>query len=302
MLRSLILATLLISSACAAIWPPQLGKFQRKSVQPMPAAERVQTEEYGLQQAEQADYGAFQVSAHRYKDSTGAYAASLLAPPNSLQVGNYLINCTGNCPKTLAALVESLPGISHASLPVLPHYFPSQGLVAHSERYILGPAGLNEGAPQIPEAAVAFQFGTEGELARYRTSQGDAVLAIFSYPTLEMARQQTPAFEAIAGATVKRSGFLVAVVLPPADRASAGQLLARINYQAAVSWDEQRAPLIIKPQTAAQMVLAIISLAGIVLGVCLGAGLVFAALRIAARRFGYLDAGTSLITLHLSDK
>jgi len=299
--RSLILAILFAASACAAIWPEHLGTYDRRSVE----ASQVPTDENGREASEQADYGRFQVSATLYKDSTGAYAAWLEAEEKPLQVGNYLISCTGNCPKNLAELAEALPRISHAPLPALGSYFPTKNLVPHSQRYILGPAGLAQNAPQIPESAVAFQFGTEGEIARYRVlrnePKSEALVAIFSYPTPQIARQQASAFEKIAGAAVKRTGPLVAVVLGAPDQAAAERLLGQINYEASVTINEPM-PLVLRPETAAQMLLSIITLAGIVLAFCLASGLLFGGVRVIARRFGYTDAGTAMTTLHLSDK
>jgi hypothetical protein len=299
MLRILILATLSIASASAAIWPEHLGKYERESVQPGP---NISPDENGKDEAEGANYGQFTVEARRFKDSTGAYAASLESTEHPLLVGNYLIGCTGRCPKDLAALVEKLPKFSHAALPALRNYLPAKNMVAHSERYILGPAGLQAAAPQIPPSAINFDFAPEGEIARYRASHGDALLAVFSYPTMQMARQQTAVLEKLPDAVVKRSGPLVALVLAPGDQAAAKQLLSQISYQAVVSSDDQQLPLVIRPQTAAQMVLGIIALAGIVLGFCLVSGLIFGALRIVSRRFGYSDAGAAMTTLHLSDK
>ncbi len=299
--RSLILAILFGASACAAIWPEHLGTYDRRSVE----ASQVPTDENGREASEQADYGRFQVTATVYKDSTGAYAAWLEAEEKPLLVGNYVITCTVNCPKNLAELAEALPHVSHAPLPVLGSYFPAKNLVPHSQRYILGPAGLAQNAPQIPESAVAFQFGTEGEIARYRVLQnepkGDALVAIFSYPTPQIARQQASAFEKVAGAAVKRAGPLVAVVLGAPDQAAAAGLLSQINYDASVTINEPM-PLVLRPETAAKMLLSIITLAGIVLGFCLASGLLFGGLRVIARRFGYTDAGTAMTTLHLSDK
>jgi hypothetical protein len=180
-------------------------------------------------------------------------------------------------------------------------YLPAKNLAPHSERYILGPVGLAQNAPQIPESAVAFQFGTEGALARYRNGKNEAMLAVFSYPTPQIARQQASAFAAVPGAIVKRTGPLVAVVLGAPDRALADRLLGPINYEASVTVNEPM-PLVLTPQSTAQMILAIITLAGIVLGFCLASGLLFGGLRVLARRFGYTDAGTALTTLHLSDK
>jgi hypothetical protein len=282
------------------MWPEHLGNYDRRSVE----ASQVATDENGREAAEEADYGRFQVSATVYKDSTGAYAAWLEAEGKPLQVGNYLITCIGNCPKNLAQLAEALPRVSHAPLPALGSYLPTKNLVPHSQRYILGPAGLRQTAPQIPESAVAFQFGTEGAIARYRVLRNEpkteATVAIFSYPTPQIARQQANAFQAISGVTVKRTGPLVAVVLGVPDPA-ANQLLSQINYEASVTVNEPM-PLILRPETAAQMLLSIITLAGIVLAFCLASGLIFGGLRLLARKFGYADAGTSMTTLHLSDK
>jgi hypothetical protein len=300
MSRSLILAILFVSSACAAIWPEHLGTYDRRSVE----ASQVATDENGREATEEADYGRFQVSATVYKDSTGAYAGWLENGGNPLQVGNYVITCAGNCPKNLAELAEALPRVSHAPLPALGSYLPTKNMVPHSQRYILGPTGLSQSAPQIPESAVAFQFGTEGAIARYRVLRNEpkteATIAIFSYPTPQIARQQATAFQAISGVTVKRTGPLVAVALGAPDLA-ANQLLSQINYEASVTVNEPM-PLILRPETAAQMLLSIITLAGIVLAFCLASGLIFGGLRLLARKFGYADASTSMTTLHLSDK
>jgi len=302
MLRSLILTACVISAASAGIWPEHLGQFERKSVKPGASQPSALSNEYGQEEAEEAAYGSFVVVAQRYKDSTGAYAASLEMHEHPLQVGNYLLTCTGNCPKNLAGLVETLPKLSHNALPALRNYLPAKNIVPRSERYILGPTGLGAAAPQIPASAINFEFSPEGSLARYRSSPGEAILAVFSYPTMQMARQQAAVLEKLPDVVVKRTGPLVALVLASGGQAAAEQLLGQISYKAAISSDDQQLPLIIRPQTMAQMVLGIIALAGIVLGFCLLSGIAFGAFRIVARRFGYSDAGTAMTTLHLGDK
>jgi hypothetical protein len=301
MLRILIFVTLFTASASAAIWPEHLGKYELKSVKPVVTTDPL-SPEYGGDEMEQANYGQFEVLAQRYQDSTGAYAASLEVREHPLQVGNYLITCSGHCPKDLASLVEKLPKMSRAALPVLRNYLPAKNIVPSSERYILGPAGLHAAAPQIPASAVNFEFGPEGELARYRTSSGEVTLAVFSYPTMQMARQQAAVLEKLPDLTVKRTGPLVAVVLGAGGKAATDPLLGHISYQATLSSDDQQLPLIIRPQTAAQMVLGILALAGIVLGFCLFSGIAFGVFRVVVRRFGYSDAGTAMTTLHLGDK
>jgi len=299
--RSLILAAIFVSSACAAIWPEQLGRYQRKSAEP---AETKQSDEYGLEAVERADYGAFQVTASRFKDVTGAYAASLDASgKGAIRVGNYLVTCQGKCPKDLPDLADvGLPHVSHGSLPTLGTYLPSKNLVPRSERYILGPLGLAANAPEIPAPAALFDDGTEAQLARYRTPGGPVALVVFSFATPSLARQQLPQFEKITGATAKRTGPLIAVAIGPSE--ASAKLLDTIDYQGVVASSEPPPvkPLELKPESAGQMVLAILSLAGLLLAFCLLSGLAVGASLRLARRFGYSAAEGSLTTLHLEGK
>jgi hypothetical protein len=304
MSRGIVVAILFASSAWSAIWPDKLGTFERKSASEFPAQAPL-ADEYGRDAGEQADYGSFQVTATRFKDTTGAYAGSLETP--GLRVGNYLVTCSGNCPKDLLNLADkSLPRVSHTPVPILSSYFPQTGMISGSPRYIMGPEGLQKYLPQISSGAVRLELGSEGQLAHYRLGKGEGTLAIFSYPTLEMARDQAPVYERIPGVVVKRTGSLVALVAPltagsSIDPVDAKKLLSEVNYQASVAWNEPM-PLVIKPQTAAQMVLGILTLAGIVLGFCLVSGLVFAVIRVTARKFGYSGAEGSMTTLHLGGK
>jgi hypothetical protein len=166
----------------------------------------------------------------------------------------------------------------------------------------LGPEGLRAFALEIPPSAVNFGFGTEGEIARYRTPAGTVLLAIFSFPLPSMARQQLPQFERVQGAAAKRTGPLIAVAIGPP--AASAKLLETINYQGVVAENERPPvkPLELKPETAGQMVLAIISLAALVLGFCLLSGIAVGGILRIARRFGYSAAEGSLITLHLEGK
>jgi hypothetical protein len=308
--RSLVLAALFASSACAALWPDKLGEFERKSTSPIDLSSdshHAEWSEDGLETAERADYGAFQVDAARYKDTTGAYAASLEATgPNDFRVGNYLVHCQGKCPKNLPQLLDtSLPSVSHTSVPTLDTYLPAQGLLKRSERYILGPAGLAANAPDIPALAVNFDFGTEGEIAHYRTPGGQLLVGIFSYPTPSIARQQVAEFQKLSNAAVKRTGPLIAVVVGPAASAKASaQLLDSVNYQGVVAQNEvpPAKPLELPPESAGKMVLAILSLAGILLAFCLLSGLAVGGTLRLARRFGYSGAEGSMTTLHLERK
>ena len=306
MLRScLVLFCLLAATTSAAIWPEHLGQYQRKSDTPLDIRgdDRPEWDEYGLDAIENADYGAFKVTAQRFKDTTGAFGASLEPSGQSYaRVGNYLIRCSGKCPKDLPKLAETaLAGISRSDLPLLANYLPAKDRIPRSERYILGPIYLKESAPSIPESLVGFQFSPEVALARYRTQKGDQLLVIVSYPTPQIARDQATAFEQAKVGQVKRTGPYVAVIPSPSDPVAAQNLLSDINYQASVSENEPiRIP--IKPQTAARMILAIFTLAGIVLAFCVLSGVAFAGLRIFGKRFGYMNADESMIVLNLRGK
>lgn len=300
--RSLILAALFVSSACAAIWPDRLGDYQRRSASVFgPVDDTEGWGEYGLETMERADYGSFKVVAWRFKDTTGAYAGSLKV--SGVRVGNYVVWCEGKCPQDFPKLVDaSLPHVSHAAVPTLDTYLPSKGLLSRSERYVVGPVGLKADAPDIPAAAVNFTFGTEGEVAHYRTAAGPVTLAVFSFPLPSMARQQLPEFQRITGAAAKRTGPLVVVALGPS--AASAKLLESVNYLGVVEENEKppEKPLELKPESAGQMVLAILSLAGILLGFCLLSGLAVGGILMVARKFGYSAAEGSLTTLHLEGK
>jgi hypothetical protein len=280
-----------------------LGEYRRQSASAVDLSpdNDPKLAEYGLEAVEKADYGSFQVTASHFRDTTGAYAAAL--EQSGVRVGNYLVQCDGKCPKDLPQLADaSLPNISRAATPRLDTYLPSKGLLPRSPRYILGPIGLKATAPDIPASVVNFDFGTEGEMARYRTPAGPVTLAVFWFPLPSIARQQLPEFQKITGASVKRTGPLVAVAIGPS--AAAAKLLDTVSYQGVVAENEKPPvkPLELKPETAGQMVLAIISLAGLVLGFCLLSGLAVGGTLRIARRFGYSAAEGSLITLHLEGK
>jgi hypothetical protein len=311
MLRSLGLATLFVSSATAAIWPATLGPHPLVSASPVEiTTNRPLWDEYGLQAAEQADYRQFRVNAYRFKDATGAYAAGQwlsASDPSIATLGNYVLSCTGTCPPH-RQLVEwfhagSPPQLSRASYPSLDSYLPAKNLVLGSKRYVLGPQSLAQFEPRIPATAAAFDFNTEIQVARYHTKQGDQTLAILSFPTPAIARQQAAALTKVQDVGVKRTGPLV-VVVSGSGGVMAEKLLNQVGYAGTVEANETPPvpPLVMKPETAGRMLIAIISLAGVVLSFCLLSGLAFGGMLRVARRFGYSGADGSLITLHLSGK
>ena len=81
-------------------------------------------------------------------------------------------------------------------------------------------------------------MGAEAQLGVFHSPKGDLTLAVFSYPTPQIAMQRVEEFGKLAGTVVKRSGPLVAVIQNSPDADFAERLLDGIRYQAMVTRDE----------------------------------------------------------------
>jgi hypothetical protein len=328
MLRSIvslvILLPLLGGHALGAIWPEQLGPFTRGGVKAVALEAKEVWEEYGLLESEQAEYKGegktFTAVASRFKDPTGALAAFqwqrpagavpskvgdlAVETPGALVLAfhNYLLRFEGWKPDgaALVPMLPRLPLLDQGSLPTLPGYIPPASRVANSERYILGPASLAYFEKRIPPSAAAFHMGTEGQFTRYATKAGEISLGVFSYPTPNLARDREAAFAKISGAMVKRSGPLVAIILPPADPDEAERLMAKVQYQATITWSEQMPTA---RDNVGNLILNIVTLVGFLLLFCLAAGLAFGGFRVISRRYfrGWATDDT-MIVLHLEDR
>ncbi len=308
MLRRLI-ASLTIAFAClahAGVWPDQIGKNRLKSEKPVEITDdRPMWDEYGFISATVADYGVFRATAYRFKDPTSSFAAKqwlAASNPGVILAGTYVIACQGRCPASKDWEQVKLPGRRHDENPLVWAYLPVKGLIPGSGRYALGPVGLQQFAPQIPPSVAAFQFETEVAVGKYRTSRGVEELVLLSFATTSMARQQAAQMQKIGGALVKRTGPLVAVVPSPADPSAANDLLARINYQAAVNLDEIPPPAPVTAQSIARMTLTILALAGLLILFCVAAGLGLAGVRLLRKRLGRESAQEPMILLHLVDR
>lgn len=319
-----LLATLLLPAVgFAGIWPDTFGAFHRSSVKALDVSDRPLWDECGLQQAEQAEY-AFQAqkftgSAYRLQDSTGALAAfDWQRPPDAksstlgklavesgdsviLAYGNYLLAFRGYKPSVgeIDTLVQVLPKLEQSPLPDLSGYLPDKGLVPNSERYIVGPVGLEKFAPAISPSTAAFHFGAEAQFGIFHVPSGDMKLAIFSYPTPQIARERIVDFQRISGAVAKRAGPMVAVVLSPPNADDAERLLAQIRYAPTITLDEHVPGA---RDNIGNLVINIFKLTGLLLVFCLVAGLSFGGFRTLVRRMGPGGDAEAMITLHLSDR
>jgi hypothetical protein len=308
--------------AFPAILPETIGAWQRGPATPAAVPDQKTWGEYGLQDNETAPYSAdgqtFAISAYRFSDATGAFAAlEQIRPADAkpfetagvgiandkdelVAVGNYLFVFKGYKPnpEELNHVVGTAPRYSQSPLPTLPKYLPP-GAVANSERYITGPESLAKFAPAVPPSTAAFHFSAEAVMARYTIQGRETSLLLFSYPTPEMARDRIPHFQALPNAIVRRSGPLVAVTLNAANPDDAERLLSKVRYQAEVTVPEH---VPTPKDNPANLFLNIIILCGILAGFCVVSGLVVGGLRVVLRRAGASGEGDSMISLHLSGR
>lgn len=320
-MRRLLAVALLPGLAAAAILPDAIGAYKRQVAMvhwALPGSSDI-WKELGLKESDSAKYvreggPAFSALANRFANSTAAMAAfywqreasskpSQAAPlaaetPESLLVahGDYLVSFDGYKPSKpeLEAILNGLPQTTNTILPAL--YLPQSGRVPNSERYITGPAGLHEFLPEIPAQAANFDLSPEVQTAVFHSPKGDVTVAVFSYPTPQIAMKQAPELEK-AGLTVRRSMSLVTVALPTAaDPESVEKLLSQVHYQAEVTIPEHIPTLLDNP---GNLILSIFILIGIVLAITLVGGLGAGVLQVFRRRGGRDPDANTVISLHL---
>jgi len=275
--------------------------------------------EYGLLHSETAREGKSDVTTYQFKDLTGAVAAwEWMRSPDArpcqlatfctqdakqtvISEANYVIVYGRPAPTKgqVEAKIKALPNRHDTSLPAILTFLPQQGRVPNSARYILGKVSLNAFAPELGSTKPGFEDGAEAQVVRYELVKGEppVSLAVFYYPTPEMARLHAVGFKLAPGAHVRRSGVLVAVVYGVATDAQADTLLSRVQYEAKITWNETPPPSPIRPLY--KLLVNIGYLSGVLTALCLAAGLMYALMRLYRRRYGSLEADEAMTTLHL---
>jgi hypothetical protein len=276
--------------------------------------------EFGLVKTSTARVGKLNVTTYQMKDLTGALAAwewlrSSSSHPCDLSAfctrnadgivlwdDNYVVTIANGLPAKAAvdSIVAALPNKRDTALPAIFTFLPHQGLIPESARYVLGPDSLKAFAPELASTDPGFKEGAEAQVAEYSVPNDPTPLhlAIFYYPTPEMARLHSLAFKLAPNTHVKRSGVLVALVFGPATEAQADTLLSRIEYEAKVTWNDAPPPSPIKPLY--QLLLNIMYLSILLAGICLLAGLIYAGMRLYRRRYGTLEQDEAMTTLGLT--
>jgi hypothetical protein len=284
------------------------------------------------------------LKAIRFPDASGAYGAFTFykTPPMLIEKigdqagslnerilfyrGNILVDAVFEQLSAMSAaelreLAENLPLAkgNTQSLPGLPAYLPKSSYVKNSAKYVLGPVTLDKLGAPLSADLVDFAAGAEVVLGNYSASGGQATLMLISYPTpqiatehlqrIEAAHQPNPqssaaALPAIGNFFGKRTGPIVVVATGALSSEEGKVLLASVNYDANVTWNENT--YLSKRDNLANLLVNIIYLCGIIIGFALVAGLAFGGLRVFVRRV-FLERllgekeDVRFIALHLSD-
>lgn len=194
-------------------------------------------------------------------------------------------------------LAASLPDVKGPAqnLPILPTYLPKQNYVKNSAKYVVGPAGLSHIGSPLPESVVGFDKGAEVVEGKYDTRQGTATLMLISYPTPAIAGERLREIEAlnqnppVAGNSdlagpfaVKRTGPIVVLTAGRISPDNAKALLAQVNYDADVTWNENTS--FNKKDNVANLLVNIVILCGILILLSLGFGVAFGGVRLLLKK------------------
>jgi uncharacterized protein DUF6599 len=278
--------------------------------------------EYGFQNLETASYTRdggrkLTIRAARFNDATGAYGAftfyrdpemftetigdaAVVSNGNRVLFfkGNILIDAafdrvTAMSAAELRELASQLPApppnLSH--IPDLQRYLPRESLVANSAKYVIGPAAYEQLQPVIPTSAVDFGRSAEVATGRYKTSDGQGTLTLIYYPTPQIAANQLRAFQQLhpAGSSdsppveMKRTGPIVAIASGPISNGDAKDLLASVNYEAEVTYNEPT--FLSKRDNIGNLIVGVFTLIGVILVLALVLGVGFGGFRVLMKKF-----------------
>jgi hypothetical protein len=314
-----ILFTLVAAGlASAATLPDTIGPYHRTATSQPTLSDPALWKELGLKDSETATYenGAsrFTATAWHLQDTTSSLAAfDWLRSPQStpspvaklaaetkdsllLVHANYLLEFDGYKPSLpeLDAAAGSLKNVENIALPSF--YLPAKDMVPNSERYIIGPAGLQKFSPAIPPSVAGFHLGAEGEMAVFHSLKGDVPVLVFNYPTYAISQQRAAEFGKLPGAMVKRSGPLVGVTLSPADPDLAENVLSQVAFKADVTLQEH---IPTQRDNIGNLVINAFILIGILLCFALVSGLAVGGVRAWMRHGKENPDADTLISLHL---
>ena len=215
----------------------------------------------------------------------------------------------------LRALLVFIGGTrpSRDALAGLPVGLPAAGLVAGSEKYVLGLETARKVLPGFRTDLIGFANGAELRVASYAVGKQQITALVISYPTPQTARLLFGAMEKFlavnqnrgaASTYGKRNGSYVFLALDAETPAAAHEVLDKFSVTKQVSWNERYPgdkPIVLQ---LLELILGNIAFVLILVVMCIMGGLlIVASRRIAAKWFpesswGHPDEGT-IIQLNL---
>jgi hypothetical protein len=209
-------------SAQDALLPPSFGNWtarpaanaQPLTLQQAAGANAAILDEYGYLSLERREYtsgkNTLNVTLYRMVDPTAAFGAFTYLRPAAMPdskleqyaaasqdrglivVGNFLLDVTGERIPAQSDELESLlkaltPEADRRPFPSIADHFPTDDMVPHSERYVLGPLALQKLLPVADADWIGFKQGAEALLARYRKGNREVTLLVAEYPTQQIA-------------------------------------------------------------------------------------------------------------------
>lgn len=263
--------------------------------------------EYGFKEFEQAEYKqgdrTLTIKAAKFSDATGAYGAfTFYRQPNmqSEKIGtmsasanervlffrdNILVQATfnrvtamsGSELRELAAVLPSAKG-PEANLPSLPQYLPRENVISNTARFIVGPAAYAASGAPLSAQVIDFSRSPEILTAKIRDDKDVSDIVLVAYPTPQIAMEREKAIEGAnpnpqATYVTRRTGPIVAVISGAISEGKSKSTLSKVQYEADVTWNENTG--LSKRDNIGSIVIAALTLAGIIFLFSLGTGAIF---------------------------
>jgi len=184
---------------------------------------------------------------------------------------------------------------STTALNSLPAPMPAKGLLAGTEKYLVGLEAAKAVIPSFRTDLIGFDQGAEVQLGEYQAGRATSTLMSIDYPTPQIARlrfgslsdflrlNQDQGSDSIYG---RRQGSFVFLALHAPSAQVATALLDQFQVNEGISWDQKYTSERTFTMQLIHMILAILLLTALLIGGCVTAGvLFFLSRRIAAKFF-----------------
>jgi len=214
-------------------------------------------------------------------------------------IGNVVVEVGGkDLPKNRAALkalvATVVPRAESGLLPTIGEHLPRRGFVDRTDKYILGPATLNEIISLADGDWLGFSQGAEAETAKYRVNGRELDLVIADFPTPQTAAKKLAELQKQfnindsndAGSSrplyARRALTLVAIVSGATTKKDADAILDQIESGTEITWNEPTFQF--KEPGIGVMIVGAIMGTGVICLFAIIAGLAFGGVRLVVKR------------------